>query len=120
MRGLKNKLIEMRTTRDIDKARKLPLAVLIQKPCCRKVYRIDDVQAYFDEAFRTQSGRHTPFPSVSMVEQGCQKYGKVVSEESMKDIGVLFAQSGYQEKNLYWELYRADFENVMESSPKSP
>lgn len=100
----------------------MPLAVLIQKPDCRTVYRIDDFQAYFDEVFTIRIGKLIkrkklyPFPTVDAVEAGCKKYGVVVCDDpSFKKIRVFPAQSGYHGNDYFWELYRADFGNTMKS-----
>lgn len=117
IRALENELLKIETMEDWKKVRKLPIAVLVQKPNSRIIYRIDDVEAYFNEVFTMViegKRRLYPFPSVKVVEAGCKKYGKIVQEDSFKRVRIFPAQCGYHSSNYFWEMYRADFENIMQ------
>jgi len=108
IRGLENEILEIRTEEDMIRAGNLPLLILIQKPSSRKVYRIDNAEEFFEEVFKTKEGNPFPFPPVSKVEAGCRKYGKAVSEESIKHVKVYPFQQGFHGVDYFYIMYRAE------------
>jgi hypothetical protein len=98
------KYLDMTSVMD---ARKLPLAVVIQKGKDIKVYRVDseNSRAYFN------SFDDPLMPSVDSVEKATKTFGKEISQESFLQTSVFPAQTGHSSSNKEYAIYRAKFEN---------
>lgn len=88
-------------------ARKLPLAVVIQKGRDIKVYRIEskDTREYFD------SFDDPLVASVESVENASKAFGEEISHEAFLQASVFPAQMGQSSNNKEYAIYRAKFEN---------
>lgn len=119
MRGLENQFLKTKDIKDLEAMRKMPLAVLLQNSNSRTIYRVNDTETFIDETCKTSEGRFDPFPSVAMVERTCRKYGAIVDEGKFKKVKIFPGQTGgYIGENHFYEMCRADFENIMGKTRK--
>lgn len=102
------KYLAIGSTKDLEEARKLPLAVVLQKGKKVTVYKVEstDAQTFFEcwDDFL--------MPSFDSVEYAAKKIGKKISNKSFINASVVPAQTGAQVPgNKEYAIYRARFED---------
>jgi len=99
------KILDFPDIRSMEEARKLPLAVIIEKGNDVSVYRVesDDTESYF----KAMGGDPTPF--VGNLLYATEKFGKPISKEEFLSASVFPAQLGVLSEVSY-AIYRAKFE----------
>jgi len=99
------KILDFPDIKSMEDAKKLPLAVVIQKENNVAVYRIEseDVESYFS----AMGG--DPVPFVGNLLYATEKFGKPISKEEFLNASVFPAQLGVL-SGVDYAIYRAKFE----------
>ena len=108
------KYLNITSPTDIENAKNLPLAVVLQIGDNVTVYKVDgkDSIDYFN------AWDNPLMPSFKSVENATKRFGKTITREAFMKASVFPAQSGSHEPgNKEWAVYRARFEE--ETSKKS-
>jgi hypothetical protein len=101
------KILDFPDIRSMEDAKKLPLAVVIEKGNNVSVYRIesDDVGSYFME----MGG--DPVPFIGNLLYATEKFGKPITKEEFLNASVFPAQLGVLSEISY-AIYRAKFKET--------